>query len=233
VENQIGAGNQFGAPPPPPAPKIFSPLDMGAMQGTTQNLTANGERDTMSRPDAPVSGEERKAGTISEVNNPASPVATVFGVTRESRVSMNVPTRKLETPELPGYHLHWFLRTNIPPAIRAGYEYVEVKELPTMDKSIGGRPPGTNTEDLGGAQITHIAGLDEHGKTVELVLMKIRLEWYFDDQKQIAARNRSVLQMIFKRKMAIRAEGESERDYSLRYTREAVIDMSNGRFKKT
>lgn len=219
-------------PSPPPAPPgLVTALDLAAQPG--QNLNAQGTRNTFSSPQAPKSQEERQvAGEIGERNNPASSPATIFGVTRESRVSMNVPQRKLETPDLPGYHLHWFLRNNVPRAVRAGYEYVSIKELPTMDRSIGGRGSNTNTEELGGGdQITHLDGRDEHGNLVDLVLMKIRLEWYFDDQRKIAERNLSVLQQVFGSKLALRLPGENERDYSSRYTKEAVIDMSNGRFR--
>lgn len=230
MTEQRTAAGQFGtAPPPPPMPETVTALDVAA----TQNLTAQGVRNALSKPNAPASQEEKQAGgEIRETNNPASPATTIFGVSRESRVSMNVPSRKLETPEITGYHLHWFLRQNVPQGIRAGYEFVDVKELPSMDKSIGGRGEKTNTEDLGGSQITHIGGRDERGDTVELVLMKIRLEWYMDDQRKIAERNMSVMQMIFSKKMPIRSQGESEVDYRNRYTREAVIDMSNGRFRK-
>ena len=62
--------------------------------------------------------------------------------------------------------------------------------------------------------------------------MKIRQEWYHDEQRILAERNYSILVQIFRHKLPIRAEGEKHSDYDKRYTREAVIDMSAGRFVK-
>lgn len=177
--------------------------------------------------------ESEIAQTIREENNPANDARTAFGVTRESRIAINVPDRRLEVPAIEGYHLHWFLETNIPKAKKAGYEFVTSVETPTVDRSIGGRSPGSQGESLGEDLVTQIAGTDKDGQPLQLVLMKIRQEWYLDDQRRIAVRNRAVLDQIFRKKQPLREPGESETDFAQRYTREAAFDMSNGRFRKT
>ena len=142
------------------------------------------------------------------------------------------PPAKLEVPPIPGYHLHWFLERNLAKAIAGWYEYVDPKDVPTLNGSIGGRTEGSKSEDLGGSQVSQIAGVNEQGQPEKLILMKIRQEWYFEEQRKIAERNLSIIKQIFNKKTPIMAPEESQADYNQRYTREAVIDMSNGRFRK-
>ncbi len=175
----------------------------------------------------------KEVSEITAAKNPANgDTATAFGVTRENRIAMNTPERKLEVPEIEGFHLHWFLEDNIPKAINAGYEFVRPEEVPTADRSIGGRTEGSTSEDIGGDRISQVGGRDAAGQPVQLVLMKIRKEWYFDDQRVIAERNKQIVNQIFRRKQAMKSPGESPADYDKRYTKEAVIDMSNGRFRR-
>ena len=135
-------------------------------------------------------------------------------------------------PPLPGYHLHWFLERNIPEALRGWYEFVTPEEMPTLDTSIGGRTKGATSDDLGGGRLSVISGQDEQGKPQQLVLMKIRQEWFFDSQRKIAERNLSVVQQIFHKKAPILEPGEKQADAQMRYTKEAILDLSLGRFKK-
>jgi len=209
-------------PPLPPVPP-------GAVEQIPDITVA----DRMRASEGAKSQEERSlAQGITEASNPANDSVTAFGVSRESRVAINVPDRRLEVPEIEGYHLHWFLETNIHKAKKAGYEFVGPAEAPEADRTIGGRSPGSHGESLGGDLVTQIGGTDKDGQPVQLVLMKIRQEWYLDDQRRIAQRNRAVLDQIFRKKQPLREPGESETDFAQRYTREAAFDMSNGRFRK-
>jgi|SRR5580765_386225 len=209
-----------GLPPLPPAPKgAVTALDVNLAQKAPASPATKG-------------AEEKQAEQISENNNPADSYAEKMLRERGPRMSLNAPTRRLEVPPLPGYHMHWFLERNIPRALAGWYEFVTPEEVPTVDRSIGGRTAGNTTEDLGGARVSQIGGTNEMGQPEQLVLMKIRLEWYFAEQRKIAERNLSIIQQIFHKKAPIMAPEESQADYSQRYTREAVIDMSNGRFRK-
>jgi hypothetical protein len=151
---------------------------------------------------------------------------------RGPRLSLNAPSRRLEAPELPGYHLHWFLERNIPKALSGWYEFVTPAEMPAMDVSIGGRTKGATSDDLGGNRVAAIAGTDEQGRPEQLILMKIRQEWFFREQRKLAERNLAIIQQVFHKRAPVMAPEETKADYGMRYTREAVIDMSNGRFKK-
>jgi hypothetical protein len=182
---------------------------------------------------AQVAQMEKAANTATEQNNPAEAAAAEKMLReRGPRLSLNAPSRRLEAPPLPGYHLHWFLERNIPKALAGWYEFVTPQEMPTVDASIGGRTEGSTSDDLGGARIAAIAGTDEQGKPEQLVLMKIRQEWFFREQRKIAERNLAIIQQVFHKRAPVMAPEESRSDYGMRYTREAVIDMSNGRFRK-
>jgi hypothetical protein len=212
-----------GLPPMPPAPPgAVSALDVGAAQGF-------GGKPGVGTVKAPP------AKPIAADNNPADGIEDVSArLTKErgARVSLSAPSRKLEAVLIPGYHLHWFLERNVPKALRGWYEFVDPKEQPSADRSIGGRTEGTTSEDLGGGRITQIAGVNESGQPEQLVLMKIRQEYFNDEQQKLADRNLSIIRQIFQKKAPIKAPEESQADYDKRYSREAVIDMTNGRFRK-
>lgn len=208
-------------PQPPPAPQgMISALDVAARQGFGAPA-----------PTPPPQVKEEMLAPTEEKNPADSPEARMIRE-RGPRMSLNAPTRRLEVPPLPGYNLHWFLERNIPKALAGWYEFVTPEEVPTVDRSIGGRTQGNTSEDLGGSRVAQIAGMNEQGQPEQLILMKIREEWFFQEQRKIAERNLAIIQMIFHKKAPIMAPEESQADYGLRYTKEAVIDMSNGRFKK-
>lgn len=195
----------------------------------------------MSRPNLPPppvapnhikSAEEKGAAKITAANNPANDHETRMLAERGPRLSLNAPQLNLSVPAIEGYHLHWFLETNVPLAIRGWYEFVSPGEVSIPDKNIGGRPSAAS-EDLGGNRVTQInKGPGADGRPIQFVLMKIRQEYYFDEQRILAERNYSILQQIFRAKMPIKAPDEKASDFNMRYTREAVIDMSMGRFRK-
>ena len=217
-------------PPMPPEPPggVINALDVAATQGFAPPPI-------QAMPKAPPMPEEKEAQAISQDNNPSEPIEAYkerMEAERGSRVSLNAPTRRLEVPPIPGYHLHWFLERNVPRALQGWYEFVTPDEVSTADRSIGGRTKGMKSEDLGGNRVTQIGGVNEQNQPEQLILMKIRQEMYFDEQRKIAQRNLSIIQQIFHKKAPIMAAGETEADYGKRYTKEAVIDMSNGRFRK-
>ena len=86
---------------------------------------------------------------------------------------MSVPLRKLEVPEIPGYHLHWVKEANLGRALAAYYEFVEDHEVP-----INQRCPGTDTEISGntdlGSRISIAAGQGADGKPERLLFDETR-----------------------------------------------------------
>lgn len=130
-------------------------------------------------------------------SNPASPAKEPD----RQRIPMSVPSRKLEVAEIPGWHLYWFLESNIPRAIQGGYEFVQANEVQLNQQNVATDRSVSGNADLGG-QVKIVAGASERGGAEHLVLMKIKEEWYNVDRKQIEARNQSVLEAIFRGELA-------------------------------
>jgi hypothetical protein len=125
-----------------------------------------------------------------------------------ARIPMSTPTRALEVPELPGFHMHWFLERNVGRALKGGYEYVDAGEVDVNNRSVADDLSLSGSTDMG-SRISIIGSVDEMGKAENLYLMKIRQEWYEADQQVLAKRNDGVAQAL--RTGLIGAEGDPER----------------------
>lgn len=125
--------------------------------------------------------------------NPANKEAKVAA--ERKRIPMSVPVQQLEAPEIPGYHLHWFNGTKerIQRAIDGGYEFVYERDMKLNPVGLGSDSTHSGNTDLG-SQVSRVAGqeLDAEGQPVRMILMKIKLEWYNEDQKLVENRNRNV-----------------------------------------
>ena len=122
--------------------------------------------------------------------NPASS----RGAAERKRVPMSVPVQRLESPDIPGYHLHWFTGSpeRIQRALDGGYEFVDERAM----------LPGHVLQILSNddAFPLHVPAFmvvsgDEVGKDgqpVRMILMKIKQEWYEEDQKLVEQRNEQV-----------------------------------------
>jgi len=134
------------------------------------------------------------------------------------RIPMSVPVRKLEAPDIPGYHLHWFRGSpdRIARAQDAGYEFVHRDEVKVNYTGIGGSPTASGNTDMG-SQVSVVAGeeLGPDGQAVRLVLMKIKQEYYEQDQKIAEDRNEQVAAAL--RGGMLGAENDRSGDAQHRY----------------
>ncbi len=126
---------------------------------------------------------------------------------RRRRIPMSTPTRKMEVPPLPGYRLYWFREGNVPRAIDAGYEFVHKDDVKLLNIPIASHPGGDGNTDLG-SQVSIIGGVTEHGQPERAILMKIRLEWFQEDQMEIAKRNAEQLKSVFSGEALIGENGQ-------------------------
>ena len=108
------------------------------------------------------------------------------------RVPMSVPVQRLEAPEIPGFHLHWFNGTpeRLQRAVDGGYEFVDEREMKINPVSIGGDTTRSGNTDMG-SRVSVVSGTEigKDGQPMRLILMKIRLEWYEEDQKLVEEKN--------------------------------------------
>lgn len=161
--------------------------------------------------------------------NPANAAPREAG--NRKRIPMSVPLRKLEVPELPGFHLYWFADRNVPRALQGGYEFVEVDELPVTQRNVANDSESSGSVDLG-SRIRVTSGLGEDGKPEGLVLMKIREEWYREDQKVLEDRNAKVLSAIFRGETIYGSEKLNESDDDKVYVKKGDTSFApSGRLK--
>lgn len=127
--------------------------------------------------------------------------ANAPGKTSEERkrIPMAVPVQKLEVADIPGYHLHWFNGTpeRIQRAQDGGYEFVDEREIRPNSVGIGNDSAVSGSTDLG-SQVSIVGGkeLGRDGQPIRMILMKIKQEWYEEDQKLVEARNDLVAQSL-------------------------------------
>lgn len=130
---------------------------------------------------------------LAELSNPATGAAE--RVSRPPRRPMSTARQRFQTPEIPGWHLHWFKEDNVPQALDAYYEFVDRNEvnMNQLNVALGGNSSGT---DLG-SRVSLIADKTESGSPVRAYLMKLKEEYWLADRAEIDARNSSIMQAVF------------------------------------
>jgi hypothetical protein len=131
---------------------------------------------------------ETKLGTAADKQKQAS-------ASERKRIPMSVPVQKLEAQEIPGYHLHWFLGTpeRLQRALDGGYEFVNQREMKINSVGLGNDSAISGNTDLG-SRVSVVAGQEvgQDGQATRLVLMKIKKEWFEEDQLAVEKRNEQV-----------------------------------------
>lgn len=149
---------------------------------------------------------------------------TIPGKTQaeRKRIPMNAPVSRLETAEIPGYHLHWFRDDpqRIERAKQAGYEFVMDKEVAPPNVSLGGSSAVSGNMDMGSAVSTvSVVGKD----AVRLVLMKIKQELFEEDQRLLERRSQQVVEALSAGMVGAGQQGAG--DTSNRYVDKARTSM--------
>ena len=127
-------------------------------------------------------------------NSPANSQPVELARKETKRVPMSIPVARLSVPEIPGYHLHWFSgEARVQRALQAGYEFVEADETHVNDRSAAG---GEN-QDMG-SRVSVFSGdeVDARNQPVRLYLMKLRDEFWEEDQANYADRSKGMLEAL-------------------------------------
>lgn len=168
------------------------------------------------------------APTPASKPSPASPPpaeAQKADLPQRRRIPMSVPIRRLEVPELAGFHLHWFRESNVPRAQQAGYEFVSDDEVMVNSRSVASNSELTGNADLGTRIRVH-SGVTELNHPEYLVLMKLPEHFWEEDRAAYDALNAKKLQGIFVNEQ-IQDSGDnpvSGDDRALRYVKTAVFN---------
>lgn len=111
------------------------------------------------------------------------------------RIPMSTPVQKLEAPDIPGYHLHWFNGTpdRIQRALDGGYEFVTQEEMKLNPVGLGSDTTHSgNTAMDSRVSITAGSEIGLDNQPIRMYLMKIKEEWWEEDQKTVENRNEQV-----------------------------------------
>lgn len=114
--------------------------------------------------------------------------------TRRKRGVFNGTTGKLQVHgTIPGYHLHIMNddRNRLQEAQDNGYEFVTPKEIEGVSENVTSR-----NGDLGGSRVRFLVGSTERGEPMYGYLMKLRQEWFDEDQKELQAKNDKIDEAI-------------------------------------
>jgi hypothetical protein len=144
--------------------------------------------------------EERKAIESA----PSEPTVASDGATRKRRNSFNGTEAKLSVnQQIPGYHLHVFTDagSRIQQAIDSGYEFVKPDEVGGVSENVVSR-----NGDLG-ERIRYLVNPRAEGSEQYGYLMKIRQEWYEEDQAELQAKNNRIDNAIRKGKITPETSG--------------------------
>jgi hypothetical protein len=164
---------------------------------------------------------ELEVKALTELANAAA-VKPTEQVRRAKRVPMSTPRRKLEVPEIPGYHCHWFLESNVMSALQGYYEHVQIDEVSLNQQNVATDSSISGSTDLG--SIISILGnkTSESGKPEMLYLMKIKEEYYREDQLADDARDAAIMSGIFRDEKIQGSDKDHRDDKGTRYVKTAL-----------
>lgn len=139
---------------------------------------------------------ERINAKLLEKQEGSSPA--VDGTTRKRRNVFNGTEAKLGVrSQIPGYHLHIFtdVGSRVQEAIDSGYEFVTPTEIGGVSENVVSR-----NGDLG-ERIRYLVNPRAEGTEQFGYLMKVRQEWFEEDQAELQAKNNRIDSAIRKGKM--------------------------------
>jgi hypothetical protein len=128
----------------------------------------------------------------------SAPSPAVDGTTRKRRNVFNGTEAKISVrTQIDGYHLHVFTDTGgrIQEAMDSGYEFVRPDEVGGVSENVVSR-----NGDLG-ERIRYLVNPRAEGTEQYGYLMKIRQEWYEEDQAELQAKNNLIDASIRKGKI--------------------------------
>lgn len=164
--------------------------------------------------------------------NPAQAPGKTVG--ERKRIPLSVPQRKLEVPDIPGYHLRWFRGTKqrINQALQAGYMFVTPDEVQLNNVAIGGDAAKAGNAAMDDKVSVIEGGDTEGGQAVHMILMKQSLAHKREDDRILQDRNDSIADTLtanFRQgTVAAGAQGELPVDVQNRYvdrSRTKIPDM--------
>lgn len=131
---------------------------------------------------------------MSQANKAVNPANVKGDRAERTRIPMSLPQQKLAVPDIPGYHLHWMMGSpsRIAQAKKAGYDFVDENEVDVVNSDLGGDASKSGSTDMGTRVSVVAGGTAENGSEQRLYLMKIRQEYWEEDQASLEDRNEQI-----------------------------------------
>lgn len=164
-----------------------------------------------------------------EAANPSNSPEQKLAENREvrTRVPLSAARQRLTTPDIPGYHVHWIndYPGRVAAAVQGGYQFVEQSEALITMPDLAGTPVGTGT-DLG-TRVSIVVGRTQEGGPLRAYLMKIKEEWFKEDQRDGQAKVDAVHEAL--RHGAQRNPSDNPDDADKRYVKRVSMSSTYSR----
>jgi len=172
-------------------------------------------------------GHKDTEGAVNPANSQTQEKSNQIGLRK--RIPMSVPKAKLAVPDISGYHCHWIndYAGRIMQAHQGGYEFVSEDEAMINNFSLGTASDLSGNTDMG-SRVSVVVGKNEDGTALRAYLMKIRNEWFAEDQAVAQERVDAVDQQIKRGRVGSEAD-KNKSDTANRYVRTADISQSSRR----
>jgi len=165
--------------------------------------------------------------------NPANRAAKAKEETK--RIPMSTPVQKLHVEDIPGYHLHWMRNSpdRIAQAQRAGYEFVRPEEIYVNSVGLGTQSAISGNTDMGSLVSVIAGGVGADNQPTRLVLMKLKQEYWEEDQKKVEQKNDQVVAALNGGQVG-GAEARDGSELNMRYvgSRTKLPDMFTKKIRK-
>ena len=135
--------------------------------------------------------------------------------TSRTRIPVSLPLGKVGVPEVPGYHLHWMRgeQSRLQRALAGGYTFVEQDEVQLNGIGLADSAADHGSTDMG-SRVSVISGGDTHaGQPERLYLMKIKEEFWNEDQAALLDRNESIAAAIRGDRGLVQTGGDNSNRY--------------------
>lgn len=148
---------------------------------------------------------------------------------RRERIPMSVPQQRLEVQTIPGWRLYWFKEENVARAYcDSHYDFVTNEEVALNRISIAGNPRISGSTDLGSG-VSIVGGTTQSGEPQRLVLMKLPMEFFKEDQERLMHKSVERLSGVFEGEKIFGEDGEINDAGQLTYTSDMTF-RSKGTF---
>lgn len=169
-------------------------------------------------PNSTSPANEGQGSSVANLKEVSSAVAKEVRAAKARR-PMSTPTRRLETTQIPGFHLHWMKQENLPQAYAASYQHVLDGEVEINTRNVSIDSTMGATADLSDRVTVQFGG-------DTLYLMKLDEALYNEDMALVAKRNANILQQIFRGEQIAGAMGPNPGDSSNSYVKKDMTSFN-------